>query len=268
MSFSAGSVFANWQSISSTLSDSPIFSGNGICSSDPQVIIEPGDSVDPGKWNQMACAVRDLLYLTRDGARNMTAFLGGSSNKIAGVSGYQVDEINLPTKGLLDPKVGGAIHFKDATKSYTDASGYAAGIVYGKTYSNGLDLYNFKDGVRITTGSAKDLKSYTLGWEKVNVYDTTNFDISCQYRAVTDSGWALSFNAINATTLRGQFNISANGEDNNDASIRITSNQKAVFEVFGSGGYGSKTRLNYAYGGLFIAGMEKFCLPSYNPNNY
>lgn len=224
--------------------------------------------MDSQKWNQMACIVRDLLYLTRDGARNMTAFLGGSSTKVAGVAGYQVDEINLPTKGNLDPKVGGAIHFKDATKSYVDPSGYAAGIVYGKTYSNGLDLYNFKDGVRITTGSDKNLKSYTLGWEKVNVYDTTQFDTSCQYRATTDNGWVLSFNAVSPTMLRGQFNISATGDDNNDASIRISSNQKAIFEAFGSGAYGSNVRLGYAYGGLFIAGMEKLCLPNYNPNNY
>ncbi len=231
----------------------------GPCSNDGALIAQNGDVVTTNKWNQLACQVRDVWYELSDGMRGATYFIRGHNDPsgVGGKPGYIVDEINLPTVSGIAPGYGGAINFKNSTKSYNDASGFGGGILYGLTNSTALDFLGFANGVRITTGNTGSYKAYTVGWEKVNALDTADFDTSCQYRATTDGGWKLNFSGVSTRKLIAQFNTSDTNMDTTSTfyTVVLASNAKNVIS-------------SAANGSSVVTLLEKFCLPSYNSNNY
>ena len=234
------------------------------------IISENNDVVTTDKWNKLACYVWKIGGALADFGRLETPFIWGSppsniwgktASVIVGIGlGYVSGEV--PFVNFYNGNYGYMGAFSASTSVDRHALGSIAFRPKDSSYDDSLRFEGFNGGLYVSPGAnaASLSKNYIIGWERVNLTDTVGFDTECTYRVTTNDGFRLT----PVITTSGYLGFYA------DKGVSLSQMLGPTFPFVQSNAkniLGHKVSGDTAYG-TSVTRIEKFCLPSYNPNNY
>ncbi|HRI35889.1 MAG TPA: hypothetical protein PK765_02210 [bacterium] len=202
-----------WVNPTAPLSDqsSAINFWNNCGTTNKEIWAQDGDVLTTTKWNQALCTYFFNFAMWGDWPRGKTpatwsnGHIGAAENTINGQKGTYLEVLLLASPGG-----GGGVNFYDANRQFPTQpdgrSNVLGSVQYHRpgqpgfeTSKEGLHLLSANGPVWIDTcigttvnpycddtinaGRPTDSPNqYPIGWVSVNLYDTADFDIQCQYR--------------------------------------------------------------------------------------